>query len=420
MTNRSVPHLTLLGISPHPTFWSMGEGKGVPSFLLAPEGLVRAGHRVVLLMPAGDSPPGRDEYRGIELLRYVGGPPGVLEDAGQGRVLRFLWRVRNYLHYRRAAEREALRLGREIRPDLVIGYDEYAAPVARAVAQELGIPNVSRFFGTYLLLYLHNPVKLYYHFVPAIAYRTAAAGWIVTDDGSGGDEVARRLGAPPDRIRYWRNGVDRALFREDRESNRAVRERLCEQLGIAQGARLLLTMSRFVREKHVERIVRALSDVLPIHPAICLLVLGDGPERDRIEREIRTRNLGHAVRLLGAVVRAELPDYLNSSDLFVAASDRTNASNPTFEAMICALPVVLLDTGRTRELVEDGVSGFLVPEAEPERLGETLVRVLDDGARAREVGLRAREWALTHLPTPEERQRQEVRWIEELARVAPG
>lgn len=413
MINAPTRRLTILGIYPHTSFWSMGRGRGAPSFSLAPVSLAAAGHRVVLLLPAGESTAGPFELDGVELVRHAGFPGGVFEDATAGRISRLVHRVRTYLRYRRSAGRAALDLAREIRPDVVVGYDDYGVPVARAVAHRLGVPNVSRFFGTYLLPHLGNRVRLWYHFVPAIAYATAAAYYVINDDGSGGDRVARRLGAPPERIRFWRNGVDRGLYRPETASNPRARAQLRGSLGLGHDGPVLLTMSRLVREKHVERIIRALPEVAAAHPDACLLVLGDGPEGSALQAEARRLGVESQVRFLGAVDRTELPTYLNVADVFVAASDRTNAANPTYEAMICARPVVLLDTGRTRDLIEDGVTGVLV--AEPRGLGPALAALLADAARAARIGSQARAWALAHLLTPEERQALEVELIERAA-----
>jgi glycosyltransferase involved in cell wall biosynthesis len=93
-------------------------------------------------------------------------------------------------------------------------------------------------------------------------------------------------------------------------------------------------------------------------------------------------------------------------------SDRTNAANPLFEAMICGRPGVVLDTGATSRVIDDGVNGWLVPEAEPEALGPLLARLLGEPSCLRETGARAREWALKHVPTWSERQRMEVEIVE--------
>jgi glycosyltransferase involved in cell wall biosynthesis len=120
------------------------------------------------------------------------------------------------------------------------------------------------------------------------------------------------------------------------------------------------------------------------------------------------------------VVRDVLASYINAGDLFVAMSDRTNAANPLFEAMICAKPCVVLDTGATSEVIRHAHNGWLIPEAHPERLGATLIEVLSDWPRALEVGERALEWARAHIPTYEERQRMEVALVEEAAREGMG
>jgi len=405
---------TIVGLYPWGKFWSISEGSGSPSFYLSPRGFVDAGHRIILVTPRFERPAGREVVDGIEIVRYAGGPGCVTEPPG-GPALRFLRRTANYVHYQIAAFVAAFRVCRRIRPDALIAYGEYSTPVTWLLGKCFRVPTVARLFGTGIAPFLGRPLHLAYHFVQVLAFGVPATRTILCDDGSKGDVVARRLGVSSDRLRFWRNGADHALYRPA-----ADRRALRRELDLPPDDVLLFTVSRLWGQKRIDRILAALPQVRASHPTTSLLIVGDGAERAALEAEAKRLGVADAVFFAGAVPRERLGDFINAGDVFVAMSDRTNAANPLFEAMLCAKPCVVLNTGGTAEVIEDGVNGWLVPESRPEELAPILVRVLSDGPRALAVGKRALEWAKANIPTYEERQRLEVSVVEEVVRAPRG
>jgi glycosyltransferase involved in cell wall biosynthesis len=106
--------------------------------------------------------------------------------------------------------------------------------------------------------------------------------------------------------------------------------------------------------------------------------------------------------------REELGPIYASADVFVTLSDRTNAFNPLYEAMVSGLPVVALNTGGTADFIEDGVTGVLVEPDELSRLPTVLVDLLSDDELRRRMGESARADADRRFPTVEERQDMEA------------
>jgi len=407
--------LTILGIYPFWNFWSMGEGKGTPSFFLSPKGFVDAGHRMVLVLPRRDNPPGETLYHGIELIRYRGGPGSILENPARGRFVRFLIRNWKYWQYQIAAFIAASKAAKRLQPDLILAYGEYSAPVGWLLSRRLGVPNITRLFGTFLARFLGSPLKLYYHYIQVLGFKMPARYVIICNDGSNGDRVAEALGVRMDRFRFWRNGTDHAIYNPE-----ADRASLRKKLGLPADAPIIFTVSRMHREKHIERILAAMPAILKRHPDARFLMVGDGPDEMLLRLEAERLAVAHAVIWAGSVDRENLSDYVNAGDVFVAMSDRTNAANPLFEAMLCAQPCVVLDTGGTSEVIADGENGWLLPESRPEMLGPTVLSVLDNPDEARARGGRARDWALENIPSLEERQRMEVALVEQTVRDAGG
>lgn len=321
-----------------------------------------------------------------------------------------LWsRASKYIAFQIIGTRRAIEVAEKIRPDLVIGYGPFEAPVARRVGVRLGIPNVTRLFGNNLGMVLGDPIRTRLAFSDLIAFRTPCERLILTNDGSDGDEVAKYCGVPPERFLHLRNGLNFEHFSPG-PPDPAVRERL----GIPPGAPMLLTVTRLAYEKKLERVIDAMPALLARHPDAVAVLLGEGEERRRLEARVRERGVEAAVRLPGPVPGQQLPGWYRSADVVLSLLDRTNASNPVFEAMACERCVVGLDVGTTREVVVADRTGVLLPRADLPRLGDVLAELLDDDARRRRLGEAARRHIRSLLLDPEERMEQEVRILVEV------
>lgn len=136
-------------------------------------------------------------------------------------------------------------------------------------------------------------------------------------------------------------------------------------------------------KNHVD-LVRAWSGVVAVHPGATLLVVGDGPSRGDIERAVADAGLQDSVRMLGR--REDIPELLQTVDGVVSASVWEALPTALIEAGACGLPVVAADAGGTREIVEDGVNGRLVPVRDVPALTQALLDVIGDPALAAEYG----------------------------------
>ncbi len=123
-----------------------------------------------------------------------------------------------------------------------------------------------------------------------------------------------------------------------------------------------------------------------------LIMVGDGPLRRRIEGVVRQNALGDRVRLMGS--RENIPELLAEWDIFVLPSRWEGLPLVIIEAMMAGLPVVATRVGGVGELVEDGVTGLLVPPADPQALADALQRLLADPGLRRRMGAAGRDRAL--------------------------
>jgi N-acetyl-alpha-D-glucosaminyl L-malate synthase BshA len=151
-----------------------------------------------------------------------------------------------------------------------------------------------------------------------------------------------------------------------------------------RAARVLCHASNFRPVKRPLDLLQILARVRERMPAVLVLV-GDGPERARVELEARSLGLSADVAFAGAV--RNLPPLLRACDLFLLPSAHESFGLAALEAMSCGLPVVGSSTGGLPEVVEDGQTGFLASPGDVEAMGEAALRVLSDGPlRARLSG----------------------------------
>ena len=154
----------------------------------------------------------------------------------------------------------------------------------------------------------------------------------------------------------------------------------------------LLTIARLVEKKGVEYGIRAVGQVLQKYPQLEYKIAGDGPLRGDLESLINTLGVRDRVQLLGWKRRAEIVELLDNADILLApsvtAEDGDQEGTPTvlMEALAQGLPVLSTRHSGIPELVQDGESGFLVPERDVDALAGRLEYLIEHPERWPEMG----------------------------------
>jgi len=188
------------------------------------------------------------------------------------------------------------------------------------------------------------------------------------------------LGAPPERVVVHRTGIDlrRWPYRE-REPARDGRLRL-------------VTVGRLVEKKGIECVLRAVRILADRGVSVEYRILGDGPRREPLTALAAELGVADRVTLHGRHRQEQVREGLEGSDVLVAASvtaadgDEEGIPNVLKEAMALGLPVVGTRHAGIPELVEDGVSGFLVPERNEAALADALQRLALEPGRWAPMG----------------------------------
>lgn len=210
------------------------------------------------------------------------------------------------------------------------------------------------------------------------AHRVVTVCWAFARD------LMMRAGVPLEQISVLHNSI-RAEPRASAEEARALRT----QLGIGDDERMLLAIGRLSSEKAHIDLIHAFRHLLDADAEINarLVVVGDGPERGRLEGAARSLGLSERVHFTGQLndVRA----FYAAADVLVLPSHSEGSPYVLLEAMAARLPVVATMVGGVPEMVEDEESALLVHARNPQAMAEALSRVLTDAELARKLTLNA-------------------------------
>jgi glycosyltransferase involved in cell wall biosynthesis len=177
------------------------------------------------------------------------------------------------------------------------------------------------------------------------------------------------------------NGI-RALPPGD---GRAVRA----ELGIGGDDPVIGTVCILRSEKALDVLVRAAARLVGDFPRLRVLIIGEGPDRARVQALVDRLGLEGHVILTGA--RTDVPDVLAAMDVAVLSSDYEGSPLSILEFMDAAKPIVATRVGGVPEVIDDGVHGVLVPPRDEAALAAAIMRVLRNMDAGRVMGARARD-----------------------------
>ena len=165
------------------------------------------------------------------------------------------------------------------------------------------------------------------------------------------------------------------------------------QFPLLKGRRIVLSVARLVAQKRVDKVLQAGSRLLKEFPDMVQVVVGDGPERKKLERLARELGWQDRVLFVGALMpRSDaLFAIYSAAEVFVLPSVREGMGNVFIEAGAFGLPCLGVSGGGVSECIEEGKSGLLSRADDVEDLCAKLRFILKDPKRAREMGAAGRE-----------------------------
>jgi glycosyltransferase involved in cell wall biosynthesis len=240
-------------------------------------------------------------------------------------------------------------------------------------------------------------VKVLWHLNDMIVPGIVCRGTLATV-GRLADRVVFASRAVKEHVGRGRSGTDDIMYppvdtarfgrAELREQARAVRERH----GLDPELPTVITVANVCNGKGMDHLVEAMGLLAGEGAKVQLLIVGAVAQPDAHASLLRqAERRGVANRVAFAGYRSDVETYLASSDVFALASDSEAMSVALFEGMASGLPCVATRVGGAAEVIDDGVSGLLVPPRTPGELARALARLLRDRALCEALGHRARQ-----------------------------
>ena len=171
---------------------------------------------------------------------------------------------------------------------------------------------------------------------------------------------------------------------------------------IAANEKTMIGMqSRLVRLKDHETLLAAFALLVNLSDAdnqqLELRIAGDGDYRQALEEKAAALQLGDKVEFTGMLDEPHLLDFLKSLNIYVHASLGETMSTAIMQAMACGLPVIASDVKGIHNMIENGVTGMLVPVQDAKALSGALASLLDDKDKRTALGAAARRYAVQHF-----------------------
>lgn len=302
---------------------------------------------------------------------------------------------------RPAAYRACLSVMRRFRPQIVHTHGGTAGFYGRLSAGRLGIATVHTYHGLHSL---HSPASMRHPTgrVKRLAYRmcdrllAARTSALLCVSQSDWELAVKKGLLREDRGRVIPNGIDLEAFdRVWADRRRRVSQTGPENAGAGRARETTIgTVGRLNPEKGHLTLVQAMPAVLREVPNARFVIIGEGPERDRLEKEAAALDVAERLSLPGAGY--DIPLALSRMDLFVFPSYWEGMPLAPLEAMASGLAVVGTRVHGLTTLLEDGVDSLVVPPADPGSLARALICLALDPNLAADMGRRGREKVAAH------------------------
>jgi glycosyltransferase involved in cell wall biosynthesis len=209
---------------------------------------------------------------------------------------------------------------------------------------------------------------------------------VMVNSAAAARELSGRFRVPESKIENIGVGTDL-----ERIARATPAEELKRELGLGE-SKVVGVVAKLSPVKGHGHFLEAAALISKAHGDVRFLIVGDGSERTRLEREAGELGLSGKVHFIG--VRDDVPAVLKLMDVLVLSSLSEGSPNVVLEGMAAGVPVVAMRVGGVPEVVEDGVSGFLVDTGDAPGLSNAVLRLLNDADRAREMGVKSRAIAV--------------------------
>lgn len=221
-------------------------------------------------------------------------------------------------------------------------------------------------------------------------------------------EFIEEIGVPARKVELVHNGIEvGAPPAFDASAKR-------REIGLTDGDRVLCTVGRLAAIKNYGFLLENFPKVLAEFPRTKLIMIGEGPERARLEKMVREMNLENSVFMLGE--RGDVREWLSLSHVFLLPSFYEGISIALLEALGLGVPAVATRVGGTPEVIRDGESGLLVAVGDGDGLARAVIGLLKNESDRRRMGEAARNTVEREFNLATISRRYESIYLEELGK----
>ena len=403
--------MKVLCVSPKPL---KPEGqRGIPPFYyyLLKE-LPRRGHEVHYLVPTVGYPEREFSHHGIR-VHSLGIPFGLIMDrfsfmdVGEGIAARWWNRILIYISWAIFMVWgiiAGMRLAVKLRPDIIYGQTENSAVVCAVLKKLFNVPYVLRIFGIRELLNYYNRggIKRLLIAPYLLSIKLPANAYVITNDGTGGDVLMRKLKIPRRKFHFLINGIPRPHEDVTLTPRHPDRE-------------IILSTTRLDKRKGLDLFIKAVHLVSKQRPRILGVLAGEGGERASLENLAASIGISDHILFAGRLDWEGVLGYLRECRVYCALGTTTNHTNALHEAMDAGCCSVVLNRGNLNNILVDSETGILVEHEDPVEIGDAVLRLLKDESAIRRIGNAARTKNRSLIWSWEDRIDYEVSVLEQCA-----
>jgi glycosyltransferase involved in cell wall biosynthesis len=272
-----------------------------------------------------------------------------------------------------------IRLLRDRRIEIVHSHDAYTSVYATLWARLAGVRGVIASRRSWHSPHLRGQMlranRLAYHFAHAVVGNSPSVARLVETEGR----------VPSSRVVTIPNFLDAQAFDPIPAGES---ERMLSELGVPAGAFVVGIVARLAAVKDHATLFHAVASLRESIPEIHIVLVGEGPERQRLETLAESLGMASAIHFAGQ--RAQAPNLHGLFDVSVLCSISEAFPNSILEAMAAARAVVATDVGGNADAVREGQTGLLVPPSDPDRLAGAIARLHAEPALRAKLGAKAR------------------------------
>ncbi len=284
---------------------------------------------------------------------------------------------------------------KKFRPEIIHSHTPFSLGWGAILAAKI---SGAKLVGTHHTFYNHylKHIKLDFAWTERFSWKYTLKNYnccdlFISPSKALADDLVQHGLRPP--IKILANTINTDFFKP---VPREVKKELKSKFRV--GEQTLVYMGRLSYEKSIDQVLRAFSLVVKINPKIDLLIVGDGPERGKLEELANHLGIEEKTKFTGSLRGKDLVESLEAADVFITASKTENMPLSVLEAMATGLPIIAVPEKGLPEIVKDKVNGLMATADDVQSLAEKILALFADKQLLLTMGSASKTLALEHSP----------------------